>query len=764
MFREERFAVRPLRKFWLGLGALALGFLLVVQAEAARGQLTPEEYVRQQAAKGEWADLNQLGEKDEDRTLSACFLEALLTGAYKVHRNGVMITNAIIPEPLDLKLAEISYVIAFQSCRFTGDVSIRDAVFAKHFLISGSHFEKAADFQRLKVKLSFFCSDTIFQGPVNFTAANIEGQFIASGAKFQGQGKDNKANFNGLKVGKDAIFDQAIFQGPVDFGYANIEGVFNANGAKFQGQGKVNEANFAGLKLGQNAFFVQAIFQGPVDFTAANIEDEFSAKGAQFQGQGPDNLANFNSLKVGRLALFENAIFQGPVNFTAANIEGGFSAKGAQFQGQGPDNQAIFNSLKVGQHALFENAIFQGPVDFSTANIEGQFIATSAKFQGRGDENKAIFYGLKVEQDAFFDQATFHGPVNFIAANIEGRFSAEGAKFLSETSDFEGMRVGKVATFSGLTFHHDVDLSYGNFLDLYLQGGEADDVRLSLTGTLIQRELKVENLNLLTLEAGHLRVKGPAKFQNLVIRESADFQNAALEKLEFKNITWPVEQKKLHLDGLTYTSICVDKPDNYQGLLNLVERSAFFAQNYVQLEEYCTKVGHPKWTDKVYIAGKQQELSKSKKNWLVKGLTYIFWDKLTGYGREPFRAFGLGLFIILIGAVRVFDPRYLKKEVQSDWHLTFYPSHLFFSRDIWNDLKNRNFSRFLASSFNLGKLVLLRILLSLEQFIPGISLKIVENWQPPKVSFPTWCWLKFQLISGWVLIPIGLAAIASQIK
>jgi hypothetical protein len=62
----------------------------------------------------------------------------------------------------------------------------------------------------------------------------------------------------------------------------------------------------------------------------------------------------------------------------------------------------------------------------------------------------------------------------------------------------------------------------------------------------------------------------------------------------------------------------------------------------------------------------------------------------------------------------------------------------------------------------LGKRAILRFLISLDQFIPAINLKIAENWQPP--DFKTWLWSNFQAISGWILVPIGLAAIASQLK
>ena len=77
---------------------------------------------------------------------------------------------------------------------------------------------------------------------------------------------------------------------------------------------------------------------------------------------------------------------------------------------------------------------------------------------------------------------------------------------------------------------------------------------------------------------------------------------------------------------------------------------------------------------------------------------------------------------------------------------------------------NRTFFQRLTLVANFGILFLIRFLISLDQFIPAINLKVAENWQPPELSLRTWCWLQFERISGWILIPIGLAAIYSQFK
>ncbi|MEJ2093304.1 MAG: hypothetical protein P8X65_14065, partial [Syntrophobacterales bacterium] len=93
-------------RFFIAICLLACGCLLAVQAEAAgRGLTRQESYVLRQAAAGEFADLKaQFGEGAENRQLSARFLTDLLTGTYKVHPKGVLISHAVITEPLDLLL------------------------------------------------------------------------------------------------------------------------------------------------------------------------------------------------------------------------------------------------------------------------------------------------------------------------------------------------------------------------------------------------------------------------------------------------------------------------------------------------------------------------------------------------------------------------------------------------------------------------------------------------------------------------------------
>ena len=725
-------------KIFMVICTLALGSLVAAPDYAAGQWRTRQErWVLQQVAAGQVADLYaRFGEKEEDRYLSARFLEDLLTGAFRVHRKGIVLANAIIAEPLNLELAQIPQVAILVACRFKEPVVFRDAIFEKHFMLIRSHFDQRADFQRIKGKMNLFLTSTTFKGSLDLGSAYIGGHLNAQEAMFQGQEEKDKANFNGLKVGQNAFFDKATFQGPVDFGGVDISRQFSASEARFEGREEKSKANFNGLKVGQNAFLDKVTFQGPVNFVAAEIGEVFSARGARFAGRGEKSPANFNCLKVGH-AFLDKVTFQGPVNFSSANIAGQFNANGAQFLSK--EYTADFNGLKVGQGAFFDNATFHGPVNFIQADIGVVFSAKEIQFLHQ--EETANFKTMRVGQSAYFNKAVFQGPVNFLQTNILGQFNASGAQFLSKKDPavFEGMRVGQSALFWEVTCRSDVYLTDGNFFDLYIQGAKEDkkdetagSTRLNLKGTLIHRESVVQDLKLAALDARHLRVKRKATFQNLVIKESANFQNAVLGPLEFKEVTWPDKKENLELGGMTYTSLAINQPDNYQGLLELVENSAFNSQNYLQLANYFKRSGHDDWADEVFMALKDRELGQM--GWYNPGrwLVLIFWGWLAGYGQAPLRILWFSLVIVILGAY-LFDPKHLEDDKR-------------------------------PPASNKYRTILLRFLISLDRFLPAVDMRLAKNWKAKDTPFPIWAYFTIERGLGWVLISIALVAIYTQIK
>jgi len=745
-----------------------------------------------QVAKGEIADLKaQFGEAEENRHLRARFLEELLTGSlegFKVHRRGINIAHGVVAEALDLENAEIAQDVSLDNCLFQEEANFRDARFQRHLFLNECQFSNQAIFHRIKVEINLFFRNAVFQGPVDFVGANIGGQFNARGTQFQGNGKENETNFNHMKVGQDAFLREAVFQGPVDFGWADIGGQFSANGAQFQWQGKDNKANFNAMKVGQSAFFRNAVFQGPVDFGraaiarqfnaegvqflgqgldnkanfngmkvaqdvfldkavfqgrvdfgGADIGGQFSAEGAQFQGQGKDNEANFNGMKVGHHTFFRQAVFQGPVDFGGADIGGQFSAEGAQFQGQGPDNEANFNSMNLGQSAFFSNALFQGPVDFVGADIGRHFRAEGAQFQGQGPDNEVKFNSMKVGQGASFNNCVFQGPVDFVGADIRGQFNASEAKFENEngTALFSGLKVGDIAFFDRALFKCGLTLNDARLLDLMLCDLQEPVAELSLERTVVGRELSIKNATVGKLKARNLEVKVNAALEQVTIQENADWRDSSFQALNLHEVTWPANKDEVWLEGLTYKAIYAgDEASDWEKLLAWVQGSRFNTQNYSELEAYFARCGHRDRADKVFIWGKRRAWGQ-RRGWSpAKWGILVLWDWLAGYGRKPGRVVLVGLALFLLGAW-IYDPGRIP------------------TPDALNNLG-------LASDNWLQSLALRGIysLYGLLSAIPGWAGQLELK---PADFYPA-IFLWVQRLCGWILIPIGLAAVYTRLK
>jgi hypothetical protein len=257
-------------------------------------------------------------------------------------------------------------------------------------------------------------------------------------------------------------------------------------------------------------------------------------------------------------------------------------------------------------------------------------------------------------------------------------------------------------------------------------------VSFNLQGTLVNRDLKIQNIKIGELMANSCQVKGTATFEGLEINSMADFQNSNLRDLKFINSTKFPERDNLRLDGLTYDSIFVDKPGDYQKVNDLLNRSRFNPQNYLQLESCCKRSGQEKFGNQVFIGMKDQELAQkvwwNPGRWLIK----FFWGWLAGYGREPLQVLWISLGLVALGAL-MFNPRYLKENKR-------------------------------PASGGFCRSVLVRLILSLDQFLPAVDMGLAKYWHAAANPFYIWAYFAFLQISGYILVPIGLAAIYTQIK
>ncbi|MFA4903380.1 MAG: hypothetical protein WC600_11640 [Desulfobaccales bacterium] len=607
------------------------------------GQLSvAEKWVLEQVGAGEVADLKErFGPEEAPRQLRAHFVEALFTDGFpgfKVHRSGIYLVNAIIPDPVSLEFATVPHTVFLVGCRFQGLVNCAGCEFKKSLTLKQAVFTQSANFYRLKVGLDAFLGETVFKGPVDFGGATIEGQLVLSGARFADQA--HGANFNGCVTGQSISLKNVVFEGPVDFTGVKVGGEFNAAGAHFTGIDK--KAILNGLKVAQSASFVKTVFQSAVDLGGAEIGGELFFDGARFESG---------------------------------------------------DQKVSFNGLKVGPRASFDGTVFKGPVDFSMASVAGMLIINQARFEN--PSRPPNFFGLKVDQHAFIMETVFQGGLSMVGTSFKNLM-------LSGSSD------------STLTYKE-----------------------VNLDAATVEYALILGDLHLEVLQASRLQVKGPTILKNLTITRKADLRDSSFFSLKMLNVAWPANPEEVWLEGLTYQSVSAGEgPQDWQRLLAWVNHSRFDNRNYQQLEDFFLHGGTKDRANTVYIEGKRREVMQ--KWWHPYNLaTLVFWDGLAGYGKKPARTLWVSLLIVCIGTF-VFDYR------------NFDPNFI----GGWNWLLKGNRSKGMVVQF----------FLSLDEFLPGVDLGLAKLWHMEKISFPTLLYYHFHKISGWILIPIGLAAVLTQFK
>lgn len=345
------------------LAALLLFILAGLTAGAARaqGQSPQETWVLQQLASGLTADLREkFGPEEKARVLRGRFLEALLTGemsGFKAHRRGVSIKNAVIPDYVSLRSAEVVQAVDLQACRFPAGVDFGYALFKKSLSLDGSTITGMAMFNGMKVESDASFNKTEFQGGAFLEGANLQGRLIAREARFTGK---IGGQFTNLQVGSDADFSQAFFQSDTFCSRMRIKGNFVIFNGVFE-----NQAFFDGTEVGG-------------DFNGIN---------AQFRHtQAPVYLVN---LKVGQMGLFTGLKSQGGVSLAMAQFRD-------LFLGNPEPAQIIGYKALILDYAVVERVL-------DLRNLEVDYL--SAKKLTAKD--LAFFDNVRVKDEAHLDSSSF---------------------------------------------------------------------------------------------------------------------------------------------------------------------------------------------------------------------------------------------------------------------------------------------------------------------------------------------------------------------
>ncbi len=556
----------------------------------------------------------------------------------------------------------------------------------------------------------------------------------------------------GFKAHRSGIYlVNAIITGPLGLEFAAVEpaiffidcrfkDLVNCGGSLFKKNLVIKQsvfekvANFYRLRVGVDAFFGDTVFQGPADFGGANIEGQFTLAGARFHAQPQE--ANFNGLTVGQSLSLKNVVFEGGADFTGAKIGGELNAAGVHFA---ENKRAMFSGVKAGQKFSIVKAVFQGPVDAGGAEV-GEFYADEARFEAK--EPGVSFNALKAGSYLSLVGTMFQGPVDFSMASVAGNLALNQARFENQEKQpkFFGLKVEQYAFIMDTAFRAGVSLVGTQFKHLLLAGDAGAPPsypEVNLDGAQVDYSLILGDLKVENLQATRLQVKGPAIFKNLKIGRKADLRDSSLYSLKMIDVVWPGQEEQVWLEGLTYQALSAGEGSHdWQKLVGWVGQSRYDSRNYSELEAFFKHGGYKDRADEVYIQGQRRQALEQW--WRPDHLaTLIFWDGMAGYGRKPGRTFWLSLIIVLVGTL-FFDHRNFDPSFVGGWTWLL-------NGDIW-------------------RARVVRFFLSLDEFLPGVDLGLARLWQMSKISYPTLLYYHFHKISGWILVPIGLAAVFSQFK
>ena len=380
------------------------------------GKLGLAAYVEQLNDKDREAFLEEYGDRllIRPRFLGILVVKGFGFPGFKIDWHGVRIENALIKDFLDFEAAEVEHSFSLSNSILQGGVTFMDSYFKKTLFLSGSRFQGEANFGRVKVGKSLFMKEAHFSGPVIFVIADIGADLEANEAQFlngedpKGKETANIANFNGMKVGNTVFFKETTFQGPVDFSFADIKGNFEADGAKFlnakdlNGNETSNLANFSSMEVGNTAFFREANFQGPVDFSFADIKGNFEADGAEFHYKDTfederHKVNIFEGIKIGRYAFFRKVIFNGKAVFAYGNFSDLF-IYGSEPIGENEPAELDLAGLMVHRDLEIKNMKI-GSLKAANCQVKGRATFAKVEWPGKDKVNLAGLSCQSMEMD-----------------------------------------------------------------------------------------------------------------------------------------------------------------------------------------------------------------------------------------------------------------------------------------------------------------------------------------------------------------------------
>lgn len=409
-----------------------------------------------------------------------------------------------------------------------------------------------------------------------------------------------------------------------------------------------------------------------------------------------------------RLIFLPNAVFRHGVSFEKSRFDG----------------LANFENIKVAGTAWFRNATFAGPVNFLNADIREAFDANGARFLAVAD-----FTSMKVGRTVFFNDVVFDGIADFRRMQIGQSLELNAvhfnhATYLGKKEDiqqhnvtFEAMKVGDDVWLIDAVFAGSASFAYANI------AGNLEAMKIKFTNEDRRHRAYFRGMK---AQAGY--------FHNAVFKSRVVLKETTFQFLNIPKVKWPSKRNRVELDGMTYQYISADPPDTnpqdvgtWRNLLDLANHAKYSADVYTNLESFFARQGYSNRADQVFIALKRRERAEVLhgfawcSSWLL--------DVLVRHGRNPGYALLWSGVFLLIGCFIIRRPEEMEATNPDPESAPFSP--------FWY---------------------------CMDCFVPFVDLKADDDWKIKPHRKLALLYMRVLSLMGWVLIPIGLAALTGNLK
>ncbi|MHC4396009.1 MAG: hypothetical protein ACYS1A_10185 [Planctomycetota bacterium] len=624
-------------------------------------------------------------------------------------------------------------------CNHSGDALNAEALNVGGGIFLMGNFKGEVRLLGATVGQSLECHGGDFDNPngytINADSANIDGNIFLRNA-FKSNGE---VNLIGAKIGGDIDCEKGHFVNP--------------EGIAFHG----DQIEVRGSIFLRHGFMAEGI----VSLTGGKIKNNLDCEYGQFTNKvGPAILAD--GLNMGGSVLLcsrysddqandnmpKRFKAEGGVSFKRAVIGGDFACQGSLLINRS-GYAFICSGIKVNNNVYLCNSsktvkqkeetstscqVFraEGQVDFSNARIYGNFCCNGGKFINRGEdtsvdkgENVVLNLDCIKVDDSIMLNDNFHaeGQVSLLGAEIGGQLNCIAGQFLNP---------------GGVAFVAECARVGGN---VFLCGSDFQDSQSN--ENISEKKIGIDGRVLLS----GAEIKGSFVWCKVASPEkvSLDLRFSKIGSLWDEKKSWP-EKDKLLLHGFIYNEISDKAPRDARTRKEWLSRqSNFMPQPYEQLAKVLKEGGYESNAKEILIA---KEKAKSKELKWYEWLPHVLYGLLVGYGYRPWRAFLIGLIVIVVGGFLFsagFQAASMTPVKNSDNHPEF---HAFvYSLDVFLPVIDLHQANYWLPD-------------SMKDFKLNISEKISIN-----VSGKTlWYYVWIEIAAGWVLTTLLVVSLTGLIR